>query len=72
LTTWQPPKRGTDEVGNAVSLKVSVCANRFVDPKRWINGMVFFSSNTADDVVLGWPRSWMRQPAQANPKRRAY
>jgi len=66
LTTWQPPKRGTDEVGNAVSLKVGVCANRVVDPKRWINGMVFFSSNTADDVILGWPRSWMRQPAEAN------
>jgi hypothetical protein len=32
--------------------------------------MVFFSSNTADDVVLGWPRSWMRRPAQANRKRR--
>jgi hypothetical protein len=66
LTTWQPPQRGIDEVGNAVSLKVGVCANRVVDPKRWINGMVFFCSNTADDVVLGWPRSWMRQPAEAN------
>jgi hypothetical protein len=41
-------------------------------PKRWINGMVFFSSNTADDVVLGWPRSWIRQLAQANRKRRIY
>jgi hypothetical protein len=53
LTTWQPPVRGTDKVGNAVLMKVNFRLNRIVYPKRWINGIVFFSSKTADSVILG-------------------
>jgi hypothetical protein len=64
LTTWQPPRRGINEVGNAVSLKISLRANRIVSPLRWIDGMVFFSSKDIDAVILGWPRSWMKRPAK--------
>jgi hypothetical protein len=61
LTTWQPPRKGLNEAGNAVSLRIRMGADRVVRPTRWINGMVFFSRNESEDVLIGWPLSWMRQ-----------
>jgi hypothetical protein len=60
LTTWQSPQEASGEAGNAVSLRVRLCANRVVVPKRWINGMVFFSRDEHEDVVIGWPPCWTR------------
>jgi len=42
LTTWQLPRKGLNEAGNTVSLRIRVGADRIVRPTRWINGMVFF------------------------------
>jgi hypothetical protein len=60
LTTWQPPQKGPNRAGTAVSLKVSLRADRAIKPARWINGMVFFSRNESEDVLIGWPLSWTR------------
>jgi hypothetical protein len=60
LTTWQPPQKGLNEQGNAVSLKVSLGVGQVVKPIRWINGMVFFSRDERKDVLIGWPFSWTR------------
>jgi hypothetical protein len=60
FTTWQSPQEASGEAGNAVSLRVSLCTSRVVIPKRWINGMVFFSRNEHENVVIGWPPSWTR------------
>jgi hypothetical protein len=61
LTTWQSPQEVSGEAGNAVSLRVSLRASRVVIPTRWINGMVFFSRNEHETVIISWPLSWTKQ-----------
>jgi hypothetical protein len=51
LTTWQPSKRGTDDVGNAVSLRVGVCANRVVDPS---GGSMEWCSSPATLLMMSY------------------
>jgi hypothetical protein len=60
-TTWQPPQKGLNEAGNAVTLKIRMGADRVVRPTRWINGMVFFFTNESEDVLISWQLSWTRQ-----------
>jgi hypothetical protein len=60
LTTWQSPKETSRRAGNAVSLKVRLCANHVVVSERWINGMIFFSRNESENVIIGWPPAWTR------------
>jgi hypothetical protein len=60
-TTWQPPQKGLNEAGNAVSLKIGMGADRVARPTRSINGMVFFFTNESEDVIISWPLSWTRQ-----------
>jgi hypothetical protein len=61
LTTWQSPQEASGEAGNAVSLRVSLGASRVVIPTRWINGMVFFSGNDHENVIVSWPLSWTKE-----------
>jgi hypothetical protein len=60
LTTWQSPKETSRRAGNAVSLKVRLCASHVVVSERWINGMIFFSRNEHENVIIGWPPAWTR------------
>jgi len=61
LTTWQPPQEASSQAGNAVSLKISLSARNFVTPVRWINGMVFFSGNEYENIIMSWPLSWTKR-----------
>lgn len=61
MTTWRRPRQGKNEVGDFVSLKVSLRQGGVVNPTRWINGMAFFSNKDIREITVGWPRSWMRR-----------
>jgi hypothetical protein len=61
MTTWRRPRQGKNEVGDFVSLKVSLRQGGVVNATRWINGITFFSYKDIREFTVGWPRSWMRR-----------